>query len=101
MHDEDSPILNTIAKGIVEKGGIVDVYRVGRGVLGPFISIAQARGSPKWDPITNKPLPKVIVPEFWTVHYGPGHCEMLIKSAFENLEVRKVQPNVYHVIIPA
>lgn len=100
MQDADTPILNDIARNIVEKGGIVDVYREGRGVLGPFTKITQAHGAAKWDPATNKPLPRTVVPEFWVVHYGPGHCEMLINSAYENLEIRKIQPNVFHIIIP-
>jgi hypothetical protein len=101
MHDEDSnPILNEIAKSIVAKGGIVDVFRIGRGVIGSFRCIERAKAGAKWDPLTQKPLMRDIVPNFWCVQHTRG-AEVLIKGDYDRLEVRKIQDNVFHVIIPA
>jgi len=63
MHDEDdNPILNAIAQNIIAKGGIVDVYRVGRGVLGSFKRAEVARGGYRWDPITQARFQKLLSP---------------------------------------
>jgi hypothetical protein len=98
--DDTNPILNEIAAGIIGRGGIVDVYRTGRGVLGSFKSITPARAGWKWDPVTKVQLPQDIVDGFFCVNHSRG-VEMLIRSEYHRLEVRKIQPNVFHVIIPA
>lgn len=98
MQNADTPILNDIARNIVEKGGIVDVYRVGRGVIGAFRKIEQANG--RMDYSVQPPRPFTKIMNFWCVHHSRG-TEMLIQSAYDNLEIRKIQPNVFHVIIPA
>ena len=96
---EEDPILNDIVKSIVAKGGIVDVYREGRGVLGPFIRIKQAVGT--FDYSVHPPVRRLPAPPFWTLyHTSMSQAEMLSKSIYDNLEVRKIQPNVYHVIVP-
>lgn len=100
MHDEDdNPLLNTIAQNIIAKGGIVDVYRIGRGVLGSFKRVELAQGGYRSDPVTSQPLPKLKVRGFWSLHHSRG-TEMLINGDFERLEVRKIQPNVFHIIVP-
>lgn len=100
MHDEDAnPILNDIAKAISTKGGTVEVHREGRGFLGVFYEIGQARGSFKYDPVTNQPLPRAVVPEFWCIAHSRG-VEMVIDGDYRKLEMRKVKHNVFYLIVP-
>jgi hypothetical protein len=95
---EESPIFNDIAKSIISKGGIVDVFREGRGVQGSFKSITQATGGMDYN--FNPPRRRLPIPDFWCINHSRG-TEMISRRAYENLEVRKIQPHVYHVIIPA
>lgn len=101
---EDEHILNDIAKRLSEKGEKFLVYREGRGVLGRFKSIRLAKG---FDFALQKPKDTLV--EFWCVHYTHDTdqlfaptigTEMLIKSAAEKLEVRRVDSKTHHIIIP-
>ena len=99
--DEDlDPIFNEIAKSIIERGGIVDVYRLGCGVLGSFKNITPARGSWKNDPVTGMPIRRDVITGFWCINHSRG-SEIMIGSAYDKLEIRKIESNIFHVIIPA
>lgn len=108
--DDEYIILNDIAKAMKEAGKKVLVYREGRGILGTFTRLARAGGSHDYS--FNPPRPKT-KPDFWSVEFmrfTPDHVgtpfysnigsEILIKSAYENLEVRKISGDEVHIIIP-
>ena len=97
--------LNALLNGLMNRGNTVKVSRVGRGVLGRFISIRQANGSPKFDPDGNRITPK---PEFWTITYDRPFpapfqefkAEMVTTRQYHELTVEKVDGE-FHLIVPA
>lgn len=110
--DDEYIILNDIAKAMKESGKNVRVFREGRGVLGDFTEIKRAGGTFDY---TCTPPRRNAAPAFWSVNFVRGAelkwgtatqfysdigSEILIKSAYENLEVRKISANEVHIIIP-
>jgi hypothetical protein len=104
----DDPIINDIAKAWEAKGEQVYVYREGRGALGRFRDIKAATGG--LDYSFQPPRPRGIIDDFWCVNFtkagtdsllGPTiGAEMLTKSQFEHLVVKRIRADLHHIIIP-
>jgi hypothetical protein len=105
MENEDL-ILNAIAKSFKAAGKQLLVHREGKGTLGTFSRIERSRGS--FDYSVNPPVERMPPPNFWTMSFTNkidggeySKAEVISKSVFENLEVRKISDKIFHVIIPA